>query len=113
MTTQQQRILDAIPYGQEHAIKNHALAVRTGLSDREVQEVIQSIINDQLALICSSTHDRMGYYRPLNWKEAQSYLCQLISRESRLHERTLAVKRMMREQFTPEWEEQKEMGAVG
>lgn len=58
MTTQQQRILDAIPYGEENAIKASVLAVRIGLSKNDSRLVRKEIQQMRLKgkLIASTTH---------------------------------------------------------
>ena len=84
MTTQQQRILDAIPYGMNNAVSNKRLALMTGMSARRVQSEIQQM-RLKNKLIASTTHPPYGYYIPSNEAEEQAYINQL---RSRLNEQT-------------------------
>jgi hypothetical protein len=81
MTNTQQRILNAIPYGQDNAITNKYLAFKTDLSARKVQSEIQQMRLDG-KLIASTTHPPYGYYIPLDGEETDSYINQLRHRVS-------------------------------
>ncbi len=105
MTDIQQRILDAIPYGQENAIKCCSLALRTGLDDREVQEVIQSIINDEIVPVCSSCDGIMGYFRPTRRSDMTRYHVQLAHRTDKTLDRLVHSRKMMDRDFPVEYEE--------
>ena len=109
MTDTQQRILDAIPYGADNAIKNRALALKTGIDEREIQDIIHSIVTDRITLVCASCRGRMGYFRPTSWEEARDGYLPLLSRESRIRERREGHQFLMKRDFG----EQMEMGVVG
>lgn len=79
MTTQQQRILDAIPYGMNNAVSNKRLALMTGVSARRVQSEIQQM-RLRSKFIASTTHPPYGYYIPANEAEEEAYINQLKSR---------------------------------
>lgn len=83
MTTQQQRILDAIPYGSDKAVKASMLVWKTGLDDRTIRNEIHHMRLDG-KLIASSTHHPYGYFIPLTAAEKEHYFNQIRSRRDEL-----------------------------
>ena len=111
MTTQQQRILDAIPYGQENAITNKRLAWKTGIKDtRIVRQEIETIIDEDIAPICASCNGNMGYFRPVSGDEIDKYTDSLLRRSNKIYKRRFHLCTMKKRDFPRPWEEQKEMG---
>jgi hypothetical protein len=99
VTEKQERVLSNIPYGAENAILGSALAAKSGVSNREMQEIIEAIIEDEIAPVCSSCRGKMGYFRPVSAAEMEAYHKQLISRARNVMDRYIHSVRMMNRHF--------------
>lgn len=83
MTDQQQRILDAIPYGSKNAVRASTLEKITGIDSRLVRkEIHQMRLHEKL--IASSTQPPYGYFIPLTVAEKEHYFNQIRSRRDEL-----------------------------
>ena len=60
MSERNETVLDAIPFGRDHAIRRDALAAKTGLEDRQVRKAIEEIRRTHIIL---NDQDGKGYYR--------------------------------------------------
>lgn len=53
--------IDLIPFGKENAVRRKTLAVRTGMSDRDVRLRIKELRREYVIL---NIQDGSGYFRP-------------------------------------------------
>lgn len=105
MTPIQQRILDAIPYGSDNAVKASILATKIGIDARIVRNEIHQMRLDG-KLIASSTQPPYGYFVPLTVEERDHFFNQIRSRRDELTHVLIA-------QEHAGDGEQMEMGVVG
>jgi len=84
MTNTQQRILDAIPYGSDNAVKASILAAKIGFDDDRMvrKEIHQMRLEGKL--IASSIQHPYGYFIPLTASEKEHYFNQIRSRRDEL-----------------------------
>lgn len=55
-------ILDYIPVGHKNAVTREQLAIRTGLSDRKIRELIEAACTSEHPVI--NLQDGLGYFQP-------------------------------------------------
>ena len=60
-------LLDAIPLGREHALTKREIALRLGVSTRDIEHGIEELRKTGAAAICSDS--QVGYWRPLTAEE--------------------------------------------
>jgi biotin operon repressor len=77
--------------GRENAISMSALAEQLNISTRELQSVIQHLINDHGHMIASATGKNHGYYYPGNEEEYRAAVDQLKHRIISLARRIRAI----------------------
>jgi hypothetical protein len=84
MTNTQQRILDAIPYGSDNAVKASILAAKIGFDDDRIvrKEIHQMRLEGKI--IASSTQHPYGYFIPVTAKARDHYFDQIRSRRDKL-----------------------------
>ena len=91
MTHIETAILALIQRGRESAISMSALAGSVGISTRELQQIIQHLINDHGVLIASATGKQHGYYYPDGEEEFRAAVDQLKHRIISLARRIRAI----------------------
>ena len=87
------RVLSLIQRGREKAISMPALANACGISTRELQSIIQALINDRGVLIASATGRNHGYYIPETAEEFSAAAGQIEHRIISLARRLRAMNR--------------------
>ena len=70
MTKNEKRLLTIIGRGEENAIKQNEISLRTGLSPRETREIIEHLRASGM-VICSSN---AGRFFPANVDELEAYV---------------------------------------
>ncbi len=105
MTDIETRVISLIQRGRENAISMPALADACGISTRELQSIIQHLINDHGILIASATGKgkgdtkRHGYYYPVTEEELLSARTQIIHRIISLAKRLKSIDRQAYEKI--------------
>jgi biotin operon repressor len=87
----ERRILSTLRKGRENAISMSALADQLNISTRELQSIIQHLINDHGNMIASATGKNHGYYYPGNEEEYRAAVDQLKHRIISLARRIRAI----------------------
>jgi biotin operon repressor len=91
ITHDERRVLSTLRKGRENAISMSALAEQLNISTRELQSVIQHLINDHGYMIASATGKNHGYYYPGNEEEYRAAVDQLKHRIISLARRIRAI----------------------
>jgi len=74
-------VLDYIGTGKENAITGRELTQLSGLSEREIREVVSNARRQEIIL---NDQDGAGYYRPALPEEAANVRHYLVQEESRI-----------------------------
>jgi len=85
------KVLSLIQRGRENAISMPALANACGIKTRELQQVIQGMINERGVFIASATGRNHGYYIPETADEYKNAVDQLKHRIISLARRIRAM----------------------
>lgn len=93
LTALERAVLSLIQRGRENAISMPALAEAVGITTRELQQIIQHLINDHGVLIASATGRNHGYYYPQSEDEYRAAAAQLEHRIISLARRLRAMDR--------------------
>lgn len=91
------KIVDYIPFGKENAISRQQLVRTTGLSDRDMREIISLARRDTVILNLSNGK---GYFQPIPGEEDDlvvKYFKQEDSRLKRIGWSLLATRRRVKE----------------
>lgn len=95
----ERRILDLLPSGRENAISMPRLAELVCVSTRELQSLIQHLINDHGIMIASATGKNHGYFYPETAEEYRAAVDQLKHRIISLARRIRAIDRTAYEEI--------------
>ena len=93
LTEIERQVLSLIQRGRQNAIAMPALANACGISTRELQQIIQGLINDRGVFIASATGKNHGYYIPETAEEYRAAVDQLKHRIISLARRIRAMDR--------------------
>ena len=99
LTETERNVLSLIQPGRENAISMSALASSVMISTRELQSIIQSLINDRGVLIASATGKNHGYYVPQTPEETKAATDQLKHRIINLARRIRSLDRTAYEEI--------------
>lgn len=90
-TDRERQILSLIYHGRDKAISMFSLANEVHITTRELQQIVQHLINDHGVLIASATGKNHGYFYPETEEEFRAAAAQLEHRIISLAKRLRAL----------------------
>lgn len=99
LTPDEARVYNALPVGHKNAIRRSELAERLELGDREIREIIESLIEKRYT-VCNLMDGR-GYFIPENEQEHLAYEKIINSYKCNFQRKEYAIKTARINKFGP------------